>query len=307
MSEETIVEQGHSCAVCEHELVDTYHLANDAMVCSGCRAQLGSTEPTGSGLSRFTKAVAFGLIGGAIGAAIYFGILEWTGYEVGLVAIAVGFLVGAGVRLGTGGHGGWLYQTLAVGITYSAIVTTYIPFIVAELNDGFVEDAVSLSEEVEVPKVHIRADDSVWLDGRQVSTAELRSDLERVSEATPAVWYHREGMDDSDPPPVAEEVADAIDELGLERWTFRDAAFTEPMTVMDGMSGGGPLFQLAGAAFLFFVAATSPFLALPENLIGLAIIGFALYQAWSMNRREKLELEGPFELSRAPTESHIEP
>ncbi len=65
---------------------------------------------------------------------------------------------------------------------------------------------------------------------------------------------------------------------------------------MDGMAGADASTQLFAAGFVFVLAAASPFLGLPENLIGLAIIGFALYQAWSMNRRAKLEIEGPLEI-----------
>jgi hypothetical protein len=39
-------------------------------------------------------------------------------------------------------------------------------------------------------------------------------------------------------------------------------------------------------------------LALPENLIGLMIIGFALFEAWKMNKRTPVEFSGPFALTR---------
>lgn len=298
MSEETHFQQMESCAACDRELRDTYYLVNGAMVCSECQMQLASAQPAGSGLGRFTRAIGFGVVGGAIGAGIYFGILKLTGYEVGLVAIVVGFLVGAGVRIGTGGHGGWLYQLLAVGITYAAIVTTYVPFIVEDLNHAIAQEALALAEEVEVPRVQILADQSLWLNGSQVSADQLRTQLQAASASTPAVWYYREGRGTEAPPPIAEEVANAIDDLGLERMNFTDAAFTRPMTVMDGMAAADPSAQVFMGGVLFFLAAALPFLGLPETLIGLAIIGFALYQAGSMNRREKLEIEGPLELEQ---------
>ncbi|HEX2223383.1 MAG TPA: hypothetical protein VHN15_04160, partial [Thermoanaerobaculia bacterium] len=58
-----------------------------------------------------------------------------TGYEVGLISILVGFLVGAGVKKGSGGYGGWKYQTLAVALTYVAICCTYIPMIYTGMKD----------------------------------------------------------------------------------------------------------------------------------------------------------------------------
>jgi hypothetical protein len=39
-----------------------------------------------------------------------------------------------------------------------------------------------------------------------------------------------------------------------------------------------------------------PFAAGIENAIGLLIIGFALYEAWRVNRYTPLQIEGPFQL-----------
>ena len=39
-----------------------------------------------------------------------------------------------------------------------------------------------------------------------------------------------------------------------------------------------------------------PFLMGFENIIGILIIGFALWQAFRMNARSKIELQGPFRL-----------
>ncbi len=298
MSDQESFDQREQCAVCERELIDTYHLANEAMICSECRMQLeNEQEPEGSGMGRFSKALTFGVIGGAIGAGIYFAILKFTGYEVGLVAIVVGFLVGGGVRMGSLGRGGWLYQLLAIGITYGAIVSTYVPFIVEGIDDTVAQDAFALAEGFEVPRVEIKADHSVWLNGSEVTAAELESQLASVAEATPVVWYYREGHGSVDPPPVAEEVANAIEALDIERINFRDAEFTDPMGMSEAIAAADASTRMAAAGFVVVLAAVTPFLALPENLIGLAIIAFALYQAWSMNRREQLVFEGPLELS----------
>jgi hypothetical protein len=49
-----------------------------------------------------------------------------------------------------------------------------------------------------------------------------------------------------------------------------------------------------GLLALVLIAAAAPFLAGIQNVIGLVIIGFALYQAWQMNRRAPLVINGPF-------------
>ena len=52
-------------------------------------------------------------------------VTQLTGYEIGLIAVAVGWLVGGAVRLGSKGLGGKPFQALAVALTYLAIVSHY--------------------------------------------------------------------------------------------------------------------------------------------------------------------------------------
>ena len=100
----------------------------------------------GTGASRFMRASFFGFIGGAIGAGIYYAVLAITGYEIGLVAIVVGFLVGAAVRIGSGGGGGRVYQLLAATLTYVAIVSTYVPFIIEALSEAVEEEQLATTD-----------------------------------------------------------------------------------------------------------------------------------------------------------------
>ncbi len=52
-----------------------------------------------------------------------------SGYQLSIIAIAVGFLVGRAVRWATGGRGGVIYQVLAVCLTYAAIAFSWVPFL----------------------------------------------------------------------------------------------------------------------------------------------------------------------------------
>lgn len=67
------------------------------------------------------KAVIGGLIGGAIGAAVWAFIAYATGYEIGWIAIGVGFLAGAGVRVGAGNDAGGFTGVLAAVIALASI------------------------------------------------------------------------------------------------------------------------------------------------------------------------------------------
>ena len=69
-----------------------------------------------------------GLVGGAIGAvlatALWYGVVAITGWQVGLVAIAVGFIVGQAVVFGASGRGSVLLVPISVGLTFAALVTS---------------------------------------------------------------------------------------------------------------------------------------------------------------------------------------
>lgn len=69
------------------------------------------------------KMIIGGLFGGVIGAAIWAGIVYATQYEIGWIAIGVGFLVGAGVRAGASEDSdGTVPGLLSVGISVGSIV-----------------------------------------------------------------------------------------------------------------------------------------------------------------------------------------
>jgi hypothetical protein len=222
------------CPRCRATIASAYYEVNGHVVCAGCKAALEQT-PAGSGSSRLLRAAGFGLGAAVLGAGIYYAILAATGYEIGLVAIAVGWLVGRAVHQGSNGAGGWAYQTLAVGLTYLAIVSTYVPFI-------------------------------------------IRSAME----------------DKGKPSTTVSATAAPASVAGADTVTVRPAATS------DASRGKMTASKFAlGLLALIAIAAAAPFLAGLENVLGLVIIGFALYQAWKMNRRVPLAFSGPYTVGQA--------
>jgi hypothetical protein len=122
------------CAECRRTLTGSYFEVNGQTVCEACRYTIESRMAAGSSLGRFARATGAGFVAALLGAALYYAIRELTGYELGLIAIVVGFGVGSAVRWGSNGRGGWKYQTLAIALTYFAIAANYVPTIIAELN-----------------------------------------------------------------------------------------------------------------------------------------------------------------------------
>lgn len=220
------------CGRCQALIADAYYEVNGHVVCAGCKAAL-EQSPTGSGASRMLRATAFGLGGAIVGAGVYYAILAVTGYEIGLVAIAVGWLVGRGVQKGSDGRGGWAYQALAVGLTYLAIVSTYVPFIVKAMT----------------------------------------GDEAKASAAAPAPAARADTVSANATPNAA------------------DTAESAQAAVSAGEFAVGVVALLA-------LAAAAPFLAGFENVLGILIIGFALYQAWQMNRRVPMTINGPYAVGR---------
>ena len=139
---------GASCAFCKQPISSTYYEINGQVACPRCRAQILAARNKGSPGIRFAKALGLGAAAAAVGAGVYFGIEAMTGYEFGLVAIVVGLLVGGAVRKGSSGHGGWRYQTLAMFLTYSAIVATDSSLIAREMTKQFRARADSIKASV---------------------------------------------------------------------------------------------------------------------------------------------------------------
>jgi hypothetical protein len=69
-----------------------------------------------------------GVLGGAIGAVLatglWYGVVAVTNWQVGIVAIAVGFVVGQGVLFGAAGRGSILLVPVSVAFTLLALVVS---------------------------------------------------------------------------------------------------------------------------------------------------------------------------------------
>ena len=122
-----------SCTTCLNPLESVYFQFNGAIVCPPCCDRLRARHTGGSRVRRFVRATGAGIGAGLAGSGLYYGIVAITGYELSLIAIVVGAMVGKAVQWGSDGRGGWFYQSIAIGLTYLAIVSSYMPFIYSEL------------------------------------------------------------------------------------------------------------------------------------------------------------------------------
>lgn len=226
--------EGAACGVCNEPLRGHYFDINGKMVCERCRYSVEAALSQQGGAGGFFKAAFAGLGVAALGSALYYGVREATGYEFGLISILVGYGVGQAVRWGSRAKGGWVYQSLAMFLTYMAIVSTYVPAVFQEI-------------------------------GKQVD------EKEKAAATAPA-------------------------QPGGANPAAAKASTAAP--VQEEEVGAGDIALAFGGLFLLIMAI--PFLAGFENIIGLAIIAFGLYEAWKINRRTALSISGPFQLGTSP-------
>ncbi len=218
---------GATCAFCQQPISGSYYEINGKVTCLKCRGQILAAWDRGSPGVRFAKALGLGAAAAALGAGLYFGIEALTGYEFGLVAIVVGLIVGAAVRKGSTGRGGWRYQVLAMFLTYTAVVATDSTLIVREIR----------------------------------KQSQARADSVQVAG-------------------VAQPQAQAA--TGPRR--------DKP----------GPITLLVGLVVLVGIAYAAPIMIGVANPLHLVIAGFALYEAWKLNRGAALRVTGPYQATPRP-------
>lgn len=119
-----------ACAMCGGAVHGTYYEANGNVLCPVCAEALRGEANPRAEQERFRRASGFGLLGALAGGAGYAIITEMSGYNIGLVAIGVAWVVGRGVRHGARGLGGPKFQLLTLALTYLAIAGSWLPRIV---------------------------------------------------------------------------------------------------------------------------------------------------------------------------------
>jgi hypothetical protein len=121
------------CEMCGKSVGFEYFHVNDKPFCASCRDILLAAAKTPRTAGPLLRAGLFGLGAAIAGAAIYYAVIAITNFEIGLVAILIGYMVGWTVRRGAGGRGGRRFQVLALGLTYWAVGLAYTPLAFKEL------------------------------------------------------------------------------------------------------------------------------------------------------------------------------
>jgi hypothetical protein len=119
------------CRFCKQPLSGSYYRVNASMACPSCAAQVQQRIPKDNHAA-FTRALLFGAGGAIVGLILYSVVGIVTGFTIGYVSLAVGWLVGKAMHMGSGGIGGRRYQIAAVILTYAAVSIAAVPIYIAQ-------------------------------------------------------------------------------------------------------------------------------------------------------------------------------
>jgi hypothetical protein len=116
-----------TCRACQRTITDEYFDINGQPVCDSCRVRIEEQAETPRGWGVFARTGLYGLGATIAGAVLYYAVIAITDFEIGIVAIAIGYMVGYAVRAGARGRGGRRFQVLALALTYWAVGLAYTP------------------------------------------------------------------------------------------------------------------------------------------------------------------------------------
>ena len=145
---------GDRCVSCNQPLTARYYRVNTRMACEGCVQELQRRQPADSHAG-FMRGLLFGTGAAIVGMAGYAGFTILTGLYIGYVSLAVGWLVGKAIMLGSKGIGGKRYQIAAVILIYAAVSLAAVPIAIS-----YQLKAKSHSESVQPQQQQSTADEA---------------------------------------------------------------------------------------------------------------------------------------------------
>lgn len=245
------------CASCSATLSHQYFDAGGTPVCAPCKATLEQQAAPLNEWKPMLRAILFGLGASIVGAGLYYGVIAITDFEIGLIAIATGYMVGWAVRRGARGRGGRRLQVVAVALTYASVAMAYTP--------------LALFGPGEEPVGEMSAD-----------TAYTVTLTGAPDGSTPMV--------EAAEPPAGDMATGGDEDFGTAtgEWEPADPAESDP-TLFDAATAIAIVLGFVLALPLLVVFGT-----MPTGLISAAIIGFGMHQAWRMTAANALVISGPY-------------
>lgn len=259
-----------ACSACNAPIKTYYYHVDGLAVCAKCKQSAERSAKSQRGGGALLKAFLLGGLAAVLGAAIYYGVIAITNFEIGLVAILIGFMVGFGVRMGAAGGGGRRYQVMALVLTYFAVGLAYTPL------------AFKGAMDARKPSV-----DSLKLADT--------TDADRIDAVLAAEAAEEDSADVALSSGAATDSADAKPsgaiKIGLGRALL-----------------GAAIIAVGGFLMVFALPVIAVLGSLPSGLISAFIIGLGMHQAWKMTAGYTVSITGPYRVGGdVPTVATPEP
>ena len=159
------------CAFCKQTVTHQYYRVNGATACPACTLEAQRYSPSDTHAA-FVRSLLFGAGGAILGLVLYAGVEMATGWIIGYVALAVGFIVAKAMQMGSGGAGGRRYQIAAVLLTYASVSLAAIPVAIHQRSE-------SAPQHQTAPAPTTNNSDSASPDQSQTITAEKEAQPEK--------------------------------------------------------------------------------------------------------------------------------
>jgi hypothetical protein len=137
---------GDVCMTCGQAITEPYYRVSGAMTCRNCAQQVAGNLPKDSHTA-FARAALFGIGGAVLGLILYSTVGIVTGYSIGYISLAVGYIVGRAIMMGSSGIGGRRYQILALLLTYGAVSLSAVPIAISQMGDEKTESTTTPSAD----------------------------------------------------------------------------------------------------------------------------------------------------------------
>lgn len=134
-----------TCAACRQPIGGSFFKIKGSPFCVACTDKIRAKIPRDSH-GAFVRALVFGIAGALVGLALYVIFAVATGLIIGWVSLAVGFIVGKAMRMGSGGVGGRRYQVVAVLLTYFAVSMSAVPIAIEQAHSHLMISSKAVAE-----------------------------------------------------------------------------------------------------------------------------------------------------------------
>jgi hypothetical protein len=119
-----------ACKGCGQKISGAHYRVNGVPACASCTQRLRDQLPQDSHQA-FVRGILFGLGGAILGFGIYVAFALATGWMVGYISLAIGYLVGKATVMGARGVRGRRYQVAAILMTYMAVSLAAVPIAIS--------------------------------------------------------------------------------------------------------------------------------------------------------------------------------